>query len=162
MEKEFTLTKQFLPDDGKVLIIEDDLSTLRLIEIILEREGIEYMSACGATKAIEIEEDRDNCIRAIITDVVLVDGSGISIAREIHSKNPEMPILFSTSVDDPSTSNLMWQHGMVYHKPIREDFPAAIRRLIMCANKDTGMFGNTCSDNSERRYIHRRQEDTKK
>lgn len=157
MEEEFTLTKQALPNNGTILVIEDDPELLRLMEIILEREGIGYISTSSATKGLVLERNEENNIQAVITDVILPDGSGVSIARDIHDIRPQLPFLFCTGVEDPSINNLLWQHGMVYKKPIQEDFPAAVRRLIMCANADSGVFGKPCTEINNRRCVNDRR-----
>lgn len=161
MEKKFTLTDNPLKNNGKILVIEDDSEILRYIEIILQREGLEYISACNAAQALSEFGLKDNNISAVLTDVVLPDISGIGIAREVHDKYPDMPFLFCTSVEDPSTSNLLWQHGMVYRKPLQEDFAAAVRRLVMCSNSQTGVFGIRCEKDKDRRHRQRRETDVK-
>ena len=137
--------------NGSVLIIADDHEVLHYIEAAIGRENVKYIVAnTGAAGLSEFGRTEQN-IKAIVLDSVLPDISGISVARDIHEKYPNIPILFVTSIDDPKINNLLWQHGLVYRKPIQEDFPAAFRRLILCANNNHRCFMKTCFNNEERR-----------
>jgi len=142
--------------NGSILVIEEDHEVLHYMEAIIERENVEYIVANTSVAALyEINREGQN-IEAIILDSVLPDASGISIARDIHEKYPNIPILFVTSIEDPKINNILWQHGLVYRKPIEEDFPAAFRRLILCANNNN-CFYQTPYRIEERRVNRRRR-----
>lgn len=152
-------------EHGVLLVVEDDMVILDVMKNIIGREGIDYVIATSAEEALSILGDGKTDVQAIVTDVVLPGISGIGLARAVHEKHNDMAFLFCTAVNDPSTSNLMWQHGIVYNKPIVEDFPAALRRLIMCATAKTKASEN-CElsherRDNERRVTNRRKTDVK-
>ena len=123
-----------LTNGGRVLIIESDSDGIKFIESIVNREDIDCISVTTIEEAKKVFEDLNSDIKAIIADVSFPDSDMLEVARSIHKESPDMPFLFSTPNLDPSINNLLWQHGIVYHKPLEEDFPAAIRRLVSCAN----------------------------
>lgn len=82
----------------KVLIVEDDEMILEGLEIALGQEGYTVLTAktCAEASAILSQgELPDICL----LDVMLPDGDGYSVCREIRRKS-NMPILFLTACDD--------------------------------------------------------------
>ncbi len=90
----------------KVLIIDDDLDTLRLVGLMLQRQGYQISAASngeqGLTKALEEKPD------IILLDVMMPDMDGYEVTRRLR-KNPTTkttPILMftaKTQLDDKVT-----------------------------------------------------------
>ena len=90
----------------KILIVDDDVDTLRLVGIMLQRQGYQISAAtngqAGLTKA---EEEKPNLI---LLDVMMPDMDGYEVARRLR-KNPvtaTIPILMFTAkaqLDDKVT-----------------------------------------------------------
>jgi CheY-like chemotaxis protein/MinD-like ATPase involved in chromosome partitioning or flagellar assembly len=90
----------------KILIIDDDVDTLRLVGLMLQRQGYEISAASngsqGLTKALEERPD------LILLDVMMPDMDGYEVARRLR-KNPAtvaIPILMftaKTQLDDKVT-----------------------------------------------------------
>jgi len=90
----------------KILIIDDDVDTLRLVGLMLQRQGYEIIAASngsqGLTKAMEERPD------LILLDVMMPDMDGYEVARRLR-KNPTtqaVPILMftaKTQLDDKVT-----------------------------------------------------------
>ncbi|HLA86696.1 MAG TPA: response regulator, partial [Anaerolineales bacterium] len=90
----------------KILIIDDDKDTLRLVGLMLQRQGYEISAAAngtqGLTKALEERPD------LILLDVMMPDMDGYEVTRRLR-KNPatvNIPILMftaKTQLDDKVT-----------------------------------------------------------
>jgi pilus assembly protein CpaE len=90
----------------KILIIDDDVDTLRLVGLMLQRQGYEISAASngsqGLAKALEEHPD------LILLDVMMPDMDGYEVARRLR-KNPAtqaVPILMftaKTQLDDKVT-----------------------------------------------------------
>ena len=90
----------------KILIIDDDVDTLRLVGLMLQRQGYEISAASngsqGLAKALEERPD------LILLDVMMPDMDGYEVARRLR-KNPAtqtVPILMftaKTQLDDKVT-----------------------------------------------------------
>jgi len=90
----------------KILIIDDDLDTLRLVGLMLQRQGYQISAATngnqGLTKALEEKP------HLILLDVMMPDMDGYEVARRLR-KNPttaHTPILMftaKTQLDDKVT-----------------------------------------------------------
>lgn len=82
----------------KVLVVEDDEMILEGLSIALSQEGYRVVTAKNCREAFEVlkkEELPDICL----LDVMLPDGDGYTVCREIRKKS-ELPILFLTACDD--------------------------------------------------------------
>ncbi|MGC8857177.1 MAG: response regulator [Anaerolineae bacterium] len=90
----------------KILIVDDDLDTLRLVGLMLQRQGYRIVAAAngeqGLAKALEERPD------LILLDVMMPDMDGYEVARRLR-KNPvtaSTPILMFTAksqIDDKVT-----------------------------------------------------------
>lgn len=81
----------------KILIIDDDLDTLRLVGLMLQRQGYQISAATNGQQGLEkaFEEDPD----LILLDVMMPDMDGYEVTRRLR-KNPatlETPILLFTA-----------------------------------------------------------------
>jgi pilus assembly protein CpaE len=81
----------------RILIIDDDLDTLRLVGLLLERQGFEILAADngsqGLTKAKEEVPD------LILLDIMMPDMDGIEVARRMRADSitANIPIVFFTA-----------------------------------------------------------------
>ena len=86
-----------------ILIIDDDIDTLKLVGIMLERKGFRILASTTGEKGLNLAEKENPDL--ILLDVMIPDVSGIDIARSIRS-NPNtesIPIIMFTArsqVDD--------------------------------------------------------------
>ncbi len=77
----------------KILIVDDDVQTLRLVGLMLERQGYKILAASNGTQAISMA--RTERPDLILLDVMMPDVDGFSVARTLR-KEPEtadIPIL---------------------------------------------------------------------
>jgi pilus assembly protein CpaE len=90
----------------KILIIDDDVDTLRLVGLMLQRQGYDISAASNGTQGLEKAlEERPNLI---LLDVMMPDMDGYEVTRRLR-KNPAtvaIPILMftaKTQLDDKVT-----------------------------------------------------------
>lgn len=90
----------------KILIVDDDLDTLRLVGLMLQRQGYQISAATNGQQGLDkaFEEDPD----LILLDVMMPDMDGYEVTRRLR-QNPstaEIPILMFTAksqLDDKVT-----------------------------------------------------------
>jgi len=86
-----------------ILIIDDDIDTLKLVGIMLERKGFRILASTTGEKGLKLAENENPDL--ILLDVMMPDINGYDIARSIRS-NPDtesIPIIMFTArsqVDD--------------------------------------------------------------
>tara|TARA_B100000767_G_scaffold86696_1_gene83345 strand:+ start:11393 stop:12088 length:696 start_codon:yes stop_codon:yes gene_type:complete len=112
---------------NKVLVIEDEPDIRKTLEYNLTREGFE-VSGCGsikeAKKLIEIPN-----FSIILLDLMLPDGSGLDLCREVKSNSltEDIPIIILTAKDDEVDKVVGFELGA-------DDYvtkPFSVRELIL-------------------------------
>jgi len=87
----------------KILVVDDDLDTLRLVGLMLQRQGYQIIAATNGTQAITIAQAEKPDL--VLLDVMMPDVDGYEVTRRLRS-NPvttQIPIIMFTAktmVDD--------------------------------------------------------------
>lgn len=79
----------------KILVVEDDAIIRRGMVFILKNSGFEPVEANSVAEGRELYMD---CVLCLL-DLMLPDGSGMDLCREIRTRS-NVPIIFLTCVDD--------------------------------------------------------------
>ncbi|MBM3144420.1 MAG: response regulator [Chloroflexi bacterium] len=87
----------------KILIVDDDVETLRLVGLMLERQGYQISAADNGDRAIK--KAQNELPNLILLDVMMPDMSGYEVARQLRTSNrtANIPIIMFTAksqVDD--------------------------------------------------------------
>ena len=80
-----------------ILLVEDDAVLRSGLTELFAREGYRVIEAASVREA---NEKRKNAVQAIVLDVGLPDGDGISLCREWRAAGEQRPILFLTAKDE--------------------------------------------------------------
>ena len=113
----------------KILIVDDDLDTLRLVGLMLQRQGYNIVAATngeqGLAKAFEEKPD------LILLDVMMPEMDGYEVCRRLQAdvKTREIPVIFVTAKADEQDEEFGLGLGAVDYitKPIN---PAIVRARI--------------------------------
>ena len=81
----------------RVLVVDDELQILRGLKVILRQAG--YDVEVAATKAEAIDAAAARPPDAMVLDLVLPDGSGVDVAREVR-KWSRVPIIVLSALGD--------------------------------------------------------------
>ena len=79
----------------KIFVVDDDSNLLELIKMRLESAGYEVVTALKEDEAIAIA--KEEAIALSIVDLKLAQRDGISLMEELHSINPDMPVIILTA-----------------------------------------------------------------
>lgn len=81
----------------KILIVDDDLETLRLISMMLQKQGYQVVSAKSGTEGLQMaSSERPDMV---VLDIMMPDPDGYQVARQLRD-NPQtsaIPILMFTA-----------------------------------------------------------------
>lgn len=80
---------------GKILVVDDDKNLVELVKMRLESANYEVTTVLKERDATEAVKER--AFDLSIVDLKLADRDGISLMEEMHSINPEMPVLILTA-----------------------------------------------------------------
>lgn len=87
----------------KILIVDDDLDTLRLVGLMLERQGYQVLSASNGSQAVELAQSELPDL--ILLDIMMPEMDGYEVARRLRgdSYTENIPIIMFTAksqIDD--------------------------------------------------------------
>ncbi|MGR6835606.1 response regulator transcription factor [Syntrophomonas erecta] len=83
---------------GKIMVVDDEESLVRLITYNLNKEGYSTVWAYDGNEAWKkIKEENPDLI---ILDLMLPGKDGLEICRELRSENNQIPIIMLTAKDD--------------------------------------------------------------
>jgi DNA-binding response OmpR family regulator len=85
---------------GKILVVDDDQGTTKLLEIMLSKEGYEVVSVNNSCDTLSTALTCDPNL--ILLDLVMPNGDGFEVCRNVREKSQfaHTPIVFFTSVGD--------------------------------------------------------------
>jgi len=81
----------------RVLAVDDEMLILRGLKLVLREAGFEPVAAATASEALDLVSLRPP--DAAIVDLVLPDGDGVEICREIRTWS-QMPLIVLSAIDD--------------------------------------------------------------
>jgi len=126
----------------KILIIDDDLDTLRLVGLMLQRQGYQISAATNGQQGLEkaFEEDPD----LILLDVMMPDMDGYEVTRRLR-QNPstlQTPILMftaKTQLDDKVVGFEVGANDYLTKPTHPSELQARVKTLLARVNtKKTG------------------------
>lgn len=126
----------------KILIIDDDLDTLRLVGLMLQRQGYQISAATNGQQGLDkaFEEDPD----LILLDIMMPDMDGYEVTRRLR-QNPstlETPILMftaKTQLDDKVVGYEVGANDYLTKPTHPSELQARVKTLLARMNtKNTG------------------------
>ncbi|MBS1248762.1 MAG: Response regulator PleD [Chloroflexi bacterium] len=79
----------------KILIVDDDIDTLKLVGMMLEQKGYEILATSNGKKAIEMATA--NLPDLILLDVMMPQMDGYEVSRKLRANPETEPIPLSCS-----------------------------------------------------------------
>ncbi|MBK7409195.1 MAG: response regulator transcription factor [Saprospirales bacterium] len=84
----------------RILLVEDEESLRDLIQLNLEMEGYEVITASDGRKALKYSKEQH--FDLMLLDVMLPEMDGFQLCEQIRLTNYEVPIIFLTAKDTPA------------------------------------------------------------
>ncbi|HET7600993.1 MAG TPA: ATP-binding protein [Gemmatimonadales bacterium] len=78
---------------GTVLLLEDEPALRRLAARVLRGAGHRVHEAATGGEALALLRDANVPVDTLLTDVVVADGSGRALLREVHTDRPDLPVV---------------------------------------------------------------------
>jgi DNA-binding response OmpR family regulator len=84
---------------SSLLLIDDDVELCELLTTWLTQEGF-LVSAChdGSSARLALSQSSPD---AVVLDVMLPDGSGLELLKQLRSEHPELPVLMLSARGEP-------------------------------------------------------------
>ena len=115
-----------------ILLVEDNEALLNLMKTQLEDLGYNVLSANGGFWALEIDEDYNDSIDLLVTDVIMPGMSGIELAKAMAESRPLMKTIFVSGYTDESKKTGSIPDGAVFlQKPVKAARLATVIRKVI-------------------------------
>jgi two-component system response regulator AtoC len=86
----------------RVLVVEDESRMRRVLQILVEKIGLESSAAEGGEQALAIF--RSEQIDLVLSDLKMAPMDGLTLLREIRAIDPEVPVIMVTAFGTISTA----------------------------------------------------------
>lgn len=120
---------------GSILLVEDDRSVRRYLEVILQRAGYEVIVASDGLEAMKLV--LASTVEAVVTDAVMPHLSGHELCRFLRrqAKLARLPIIILSGMEREASAAAEKDCADIYlAKPVRpEELLACLERLIRSA-----------------------------
>jgi EAL domain-containing protein (putative c-di-GMP-specific phosphodiesterase class I) len=105
---------------GRILVVDDDASLLEAYADALDRAGYEVVTAQEAHRATEIL--RCEVFDAVLTDIIMPDGSGVDVLRAARERDLDLPVLLITGSPSVESAVQALELGALRYllKPVSE------------------------------------------
>jgi two-component system nitrogen regulation response regulator GlnG len=144
-----------MTDNKNIWVVDDDKSIRWVLEKALSKEGLNVVSFDGPKKMLQrfMSEVPD----VIITDIRMPDMDGISLLKEIHERDANLPVIVMTAYSDLDRAVSAFQGGAFefFSKPfdvdevvnlvaraIRESDSGAVSKSVDTGLTDTQIIGS--------------------
>ena len=97
------------PIPQTILVVEDDASILRLVQLILEGDGFEVLGASSAKNALQVEAHFPRTIHLLLSDIMMPDMCGPELADALKQLRPQMRVMLMSGYADGAM--LVLNHG---------------------------------------------------
>jgi two-component system cell cycle sensor histidine kinase/response regulator CckA len=84
-------------DGETVLLVEDHELFRGLVKEVLSRAGYLVLEAESGAEGLRLLEETGGRVDLVLTDVVMPGMSGVDLARRVHERHPEMPVVYTSA-----------------------------------------------------------------
>jgi DNA-binding response OmpR family regulator len=121
----------------RTLVVDDEPIILRMIGLILQRDGHEVAAAGSVQAAVSLIEDTDDSYDLLVCDVCLQDGDGSTVTQAARQRWPGIPVLYISGFTGGVLEQdkiLSGEHHLL-SKPFRpKELMASVRAILQPSN----------------------------
>ena len=92
-----------------ILLVEDDISILKLIQKILNGLGYKVIVANSPKRALKLAKEHKSEIHLLVTDVIMPEMNGRELSKLLQSQYPDLKCIFMSGY----TADAIAQHGVL-------------------------------------------------
>jgi two-component system cell cycle sensor histidine kinase/response regulator CckA len=79
-----------------VLVVDDEPTLRKLMQLVLEREGFRVLTAQNGYDAMDVSKSHVGAIDVLVSDVMMPGMDGPTLVDELRETDPNLPVLFVT------------------------------------------------------------------
>ncbi|HCE42335.1 MAG TPA: hybrid sensor histidine kinase/response regulator [Lentisphaeria bacterium] len=118
-----------------ILLVEDEEQVRNLTRMVLEKCGYTVLVACNGPDAIKLARQNDKRIKLLLTDIIMPEMSGRSLAPQLLAMDPGIKVLYMSGYTDSEIiqKELMTTGTSFLQKPFSHEFLARKVREVLDA-----------------------------
>ena len=120
-----------LTGEGTILLVEDEEGLRALNARGLTSRGYTVLEAGNGVEAIELLEKSGKPVDLVVSDVVMPEMDGPTLARELRSRNPDLKIIFVSGYAEDAFQKNLPEHGHYAFLPK----PFTLKQLVAAVKK---------------------------
>src|SRR5688572_3990826 len=94
------------PEKKTVLLVEDEEPVRRVLRMMLERSGLRVIESASPIEACTVFEEDVSRVDILVTDVIMPEMNGPTMAKRFLSSRPDLPVLFLSGHSNVSSELL--------------------------------------------------------
>lgn len=120
---------------GTILVVDDEDAVRRIAERILRRSGFEVLQAEDGRQALEIWNEHNAVIVAVLLDMTMPHLDGVETYHELRRRGARIPVIFSSGYNEQDAVHRLRDEGTIFfvQKPYR---PKDLMREVEAALGD--------------------------
>ena len=99
-------TRDGRPEKKTVLLVEDEEPVRRVLRMMLERSGLRVIESASPIEACSMFEDDNARVDILVTDVIMPEMNGPTLAKRFLERRPGLPVLFLSGHSNVSSDLL--------------------------------------------------------
>ena len=99
-EPKATPEPQDLSGHETILVVEDEISYLTMVKMVLQRYGYRVLPASRPGEALLVAKEHDGEIHLLLSDVIMPEMNGRDLSKEIAALYPDIVCLFMSGYAD--------------------------------------------------------------
>jgi signal transduction histidine kinase/CheY-like chemotaxis protein len=100
------VTSDGRPEKKTVLLVEDEDPVRRVLRLMLERGGFRVIESASPIEACAIFEEDARRVDILVTDVIMPEMNGPTMAKRFLAQRPDLPVLFISGHSNVSSDLL--------------------------------------------------------
>lgn len=117
-----------------ILVVEDEVDSRELIEMLLVSEGAAVRCAASAMAALILIDELTPDV--VVSDIGMPVRDGYWLASEMRARRPHMPTIALTAFSAPEDVARAFESGFAKHVAKPVDLEVLVRALTSCCRRD--------------------------
>jgi two-component system cell cycle sensor histidine kinase/response regulator CckA len=106
-----------LTGTATILLVEDEDAVRMFSARALSNKGYQVLEATNGEAALEVMENHDGVIDIMVTDVIMPEMDGPTLAKQVIKKYPDMPIIFVSGYTEDRFKEEIGENAHFLPKP---------------------------------------------